>query len=169
MYIAQSLKCRSYGFPQYTAQIWLWSGSSEGHLSSRRSLLSKTLLRSLTNSENQSSKIGNAKYALKREVILTWALQLISSNTRWESPSMNLSFTCPLTQTGFCFKMESENILLKKKISFLNFFRPIQICIFNFPFKRTHFKYSLALLNFKEACLEITLFSCTVSVVRQYH
>lgn len=73
--------------------------------------------------------------------------------------------------TSFHFKTESEKYhksIIKKKSSFLNSLLP-QIYIFNFPFKITHFKYSLALLNFKEVCLEITLFPCRVSVAQQYH
>ena len=70
--------------------------------------------------------------------------------------------------TGFHFKIESEEHTITKITVSLK--SPhTQICIFNFPFKITHFKYSLALLNFKEVRLEITLFPCTVSVAQQYH
>lgn len=71
--------------------------------------------------------------------------------------------------TGFHFKVESKEHTIKKKVTVSLNSPHTQICMFNFPFKITHFKYSLALLNFKEVCLEITLFPSTVSLAQQYH
>ena len=132
--VAESFKSSYYGFSTIQCPNMTRVKKQWGHWNSRWPLLLKTLLRSPTNRENQSSKIRNIKYALKEGDVFTWALQLISSNTWWENPSVTLFFTCLWTKkiTGFHFRTEGK-ICTIKNTSVLNF-APIQIYTFDLPF-----------------------------------
>lgn len=74
-----------------------------------------------------------------------------------------------LEVTGFHFKTGNKKTYHLRKAVSLNP-SPTQMCIFYFPFKITHFKYSLALLNFKEVCLDphysVTQFQLPSSIIK---